>query len=54
MSKLKSEIRKAVNNNTKYTAIKVWNPVIDEYMSDEITMTIEINVRKKQVKKIRK
>ena len=48
MNKLKSEIRKAITKNTRYTAIKVWKPEIDAYMSGETYMTIQISVRKKK------
>lgn len=48
MNKLKSDIRKAINTNTKYTTIKVWRPEIHENMAGEIWMTIEIEVRKRK------
>ena len=49
---LKSDIKKAINLNTKFTAIKVYKPVIDcEDMYEEYTMWVEIKMKKKYVRK---
>ena len=47
MNKLKSDIRKAITANTKYRAIKVWKPEIDENMAGQTWMSIVILVKKK-------
>jgi hypothetical protein len=51
----KSEIKKAITANTKYTAVKVWKPEIEDsglLGGEETVMTIEVTVRKKKPKKI--
>lgn len=45
---LKAEIKKAITAHTKYTAVKVWKPVISEYLDNIHVMIIEITVRKKK------
>ena len=47
---LKSELKKAITANTKYVAVKVWKPEVDENFAGEMTMRIEITVRKKKSK----
>jgi hypothetical protein len=47
---LKSAIKKAITANTKYTAVKVWKPEISENYAGEMTMTLEITIRKKNRK----
>ena len=44
---LKSELKKVIKANTQYTAVKIWKPELSENMVGDITMTIEISVRKK-------
>ena len=44
----KSELKKVITANTKYVAVKTWKPEIDENFAGEITMRIEITVRKKK------
>ena len=51
MKTLKSEIKKAINNNTKYKVIKVWKPEFEENLAGEIIMRIEIDVSKKLTSK---
>ena len=49
---LKSDIRKAINTNTKFTVVQVYKPYIDsEDMRGEYTMTIEVRMKKKYVRK---
>ena len=43
----KSEIRKAITNNSPFVAIKVWKPEYTENFAGEGSLTIEVNVRKK-------
>jgi len=50
--RLKSAIRKAITDNSKYRAVKVWNisytSSYEEYAQGYKTMTIEIQVKKKK------
>jgi hypothetical protein len=48
---LKSEIRKAITNNSKYIAKKVYKPEYSENFAGQGWITIEIEVRKKTHKK---
>jgi hypothetical protein len=48
MNKLKSEIRKAITNNSRYVAIKVWKPEYSEYSTGRDIIMIEVEVRKKK------
>jgi hypothetical protein len=43
----KSAIRKAITQNTKYVAIKVYKPEYHEYSAGRDIITIEVEVRKK-------
>jgi hypothetical protein len=46
---LKSELKKVIAANTKYNAVKVWNPEISgEDFDGTKTMRIEITIRKKK------
>jgi hypothetical protein len=47
----KSELKRVITANTKYTAVKVWKPEISENFMGEMTMMLEISVRKKRKKK---
>jgi hypothetical protein len=49
----KKEIKKAITNNTKFRAIKVWKVQVLDYTDDQKTMWIEVSVKKKPVKKYR-
>jgi hypothetical protein len=52
---LKREIKKAINQNTRYTAIKVWKPEYEENMAGEGTLIFEVSVKKKsRIKKSKK
>ncbi len=47
----KAEIKKAITNNSRYVAIKVWKPEYDENMLGEGTLRIEVTVRKRKRKR---
>lgn len=53
MASLKSEIKKAITNNSKYTAGRVWKVEVTENLAEEMTMWIEVSVKKKRGKKRR-
>ena len=44
----KAELKKVITANTKYNAVKVWKPEISENYAGDITMILEITVRKKK------
>lgn len=50
---LKSEIRKAITNNSRYVAIKVWKPEYDENFAGEGILRIEVTVRKSKIRHIK-
>lgn len=45
-----SDIRKAINNNTRYTVKRVYKPEFTENFANQAWITIEIEVRKKKRK----
>lgn len=49
----KSDIRKAITNNTGYVAKKVYKPEYTENFAGQGWITIEIEVRKKSKKKFK-
>lgn len=52
MATLKSEIKKAItNNSTKYIATKVWKIKVSENLAEECTMWIEVSVKKRKKKR---
>jgi len=52
MASLKSEIKKAINNNsTKFIATKVCKIEVSENFADECTMWVEVCVKKRKQKR---
>lgn len=49
-TKIKSEIKKAITENSKYKAVKVWSIKVDEYVDGPDVMWIEVTVQKKKKK----
>ncbi len=47
---LKSQIKKAISENTIYNVVKVYNPITTTYMSGSKFMTIEIQIKRKNRK----
>jgi hypothetical protein len=44
---LKSQIRKAINENTKYTYIKMYKPEIRTFDDGSATILIEVDIKSK-------